>query len=186
MNDECWIEIKRADFLNAIQSLKPTARIKSAPERELQIGLVDDQAVFSTQGASVSISACGNWSGIVCIRLTYFLTFLVAKPSESIVKIIYKDGKLRVSSARFPSKWVDSEEREITELLSQHTNMPKKENILKYKCPKCRRKQGVALDSLESGPFASEEVKRLFEVAESVHHGFGCLSCGNTWADQYV
>lgn len=186
MSTECWIEMKRTDFLGAIQSLKPTARIKSAPERELQIGLVDGQAVFSTQGASASVAAYGSWSGIACTRLAYFLTFLVAKPTESIIKIIYEDGKLRVSSARFPSKWADSEERETSDLLSQHTITPKKENILKYKCPKCRRKQGVALDSLERGPFASEEVKRLFVAAEAVHHGFGCLSCGNTWADQYV
>jgi hypothetical protein len=34
-------ELKRTDFLTAIQSIKTTVRIKSAPARELQIGPVN-------------------------------------------------------------------------------------------------------------------------------------------------
>jgi hypothetical protein len=184
VNSEHWIEMKRADFLNALQLLKPTARITSALERELQIGLIKGQAVFSVQGASESMEASGSWAGIACTKLAFFLPFLAVKPAASDVRIIFQDGAIFVCSARFPAKWAESNERETAERLSQHKAMPAKENILKFKCRQCHKKQGVALDSLEYGPFSSEEVRRLFEAAELVNHGFGCLSCGMTWMDQ--
>lgn len=186
MNTEHWLELKRTDFLAALQSLKPSTRIKNSPERDLQIGLINGQAIFSVQGASSSKPAKGSWPGIANIRLMYFLTFLVAKPSESTIRISYADEKIKVSSARFPAKWIDSNDLFALEQLDQHANTPTKENTLKFKCPKCRRKQGVPLHSLPPESFASIEIKKLMALAEKLEHGFACTSCGATWAEQTV
>lgn len=186
MSNEYWIELKQTDFLAALQALKPTLSVKNAPERELQIGLINGQAVFTIQGASASKPATGSWPGLAGIRLAYFLTFLVAKPPENSIRITYADGKIKVSSARFSAKWVNSNDLLTGEQLHQHARTPTKENILKYKCPKCRRKQGLPLHSLPSGPFATSETKKLLAEAEKLGHGFACTSCGTTWAEQVV
>ena len=77
MNFEYWIELKRADFLSALKTLKPTLRVKSAPPRELQIGFEDSQVIFAIQGNSATKPATGNWPGLAEIKLSYFLSFLV-------------------------------------------------------------------------------------------------------------
>lgn len=186
MQTEHWIELKRTDFLAALKAVKPTVRVKNSPERELQIGLVNGLAIFSVQGASASMPATGSWPGLASIRLIYFLTFLVAKPVESIIRISYSEEKIKVSSARFSARWADNNDLLTIEQLGQHSTTPTKENILKFKCPKCRRKQGVPLHSLPSGPFASNEAIKMLASAEENDHGFACTSCGATWAEQAV
>ncbi len=49
-----WIELKRTDFLSVLKEMNPSLRVRSAPERKLQIGLINSQIVFSVQGATVS------------------------------------------------------------------------------------------------------------------------------------
>ena len=186
MSTEKWVELKRTDFLAAIQSIKPAVRIKSAPARELQIGLVNGQLVFSVEGASARAPATGHWPGLASLRLAYFLTFLVAKPTERLVRITFADEKVSVSSARFPAQWSDTSALPTGEQLLQHAASPPKENILRFKCPKCRRVRGVAFDSISSGPFVTDTVKDMVLAGESLGHGFGCLSCGRTWENQNV
>lgn len=181
-----WIELKRTDFLSALKDIKPSLRVKGAPERDLQIGLVNSQIVLSVQGKSVSRPAKGDWPGLASLRLAYFLTFLVAKPAESIVRISFIEGKIYTSSARFPAQWVDSNDLLTVTHLNHHASTPTKENTLKFKCPKCKLKQGVAFFSLTRGPFMTEKIKEILTEGESLEHGFGCLSCGKTWATQPI
>jgi hypothetical protein len=184
MTNNPWIELKRTEFLSALKEIKPSFRVRGAPERELQIGLVNSQVVFSVQGASVSRPAVGDWQGLASLRLAFFLTFLVAKPAESMVRISFVDGKIHASSARFPAKWVDSNDLLTVTHLNDHAKTPTKEETLKFKCPKCRRKQGVAFFSISQGPFMTDMVREMVTTGESFDHGFGCLSCGKTWATQ--
>jgi hypothetical protein len=186
MITEKWIELKRNDFLTVIQSIKPTVRIKSAPARELQIGLVDGKLVFSVEGASASAPATGHWPGLASLRLAYFLTFLVAKPTERLVRIAFADEKVSVSSARFPAQWRDTNALPVGEQLLQHAASPPKEKILRFKCPKCRRVRGVGLYTISAGPFVADAVKDMVLAGESLGHGFGCLNCGRTWEYQAV
>lgn len=184
MSSNPWIELKRTDFLSALKEIKPSLRVRSAPERELQIGLINSQIVFSVQGATVSRPATGFWPGLASLRLTYFLTFLVAKPAENVVRISFVDGKIHASSARFSAKWVGSDDLLTVTQLSDHAKTPTKEETITFKCPKCRRKKGVAFFSISQGPFMTDAVKNMVTVGESLDHGFGCLSCGKTWATQ--
>jgi hypothetical protein len=186
MITEKWIELKRTDFLSAIQSIKPTGRTRGAPARELQIGLIKGQLVLSREGAFASAPATGDWPGLASLHLAYFLTFLVAKPTECMVRITFSDEKISVSSARFPAKWSRTRALPTKEQLLKHAALPIKEDVLRFKCPKCRRIQGVAFDSISAGPFAADSVKRMMIAGESQGHGFGCLSCGWTWENQTV
>ena len=186
MNFEYWIELKRADFLSALKTLKPTLRVKSAPPRELQIGFEDSQVIFAIQGNSATKPATGNWPGLAEIKLSYFLSFLVAKPIENEIRIKFINQKIYISSAIFPAKWIFSEDSSIREKLHAHSSTPGIENVLKFKCQKCRKKQGVAFVSLSTGPLANESIKDFIKNADMLGHGFGCLSCGNTWDEQEV
>ena len=179
-----WIELKRADFLEALKTIKPTHRVKSAPERELQIGLINQQVILSIQGSSTSKPALGNWPGVASVRLAYFLTFLIAKPTEKITRITFKADKIHVSSARFAAQWMDSGEVETCEQLNLHANTLAKENTIKYKCKSCRRKQGIPLYNILSSAFLSDKFKKILLDVEKNDHGFICISCGNTWAEQ--
>lgn len=184
MSSNPWIELKRTDFLSALKEIKPSLHVRSASERELQVGLINSQIVFSVQGATVSRPATGFWPGLASLRLTYFLTFLVAKPAENVVRISFVDGKIHASSARFSAKWVDSDDLLTVTQLSDHAKTPTKEETITFKCPKCRRKKGVAFFSISQGPFMTDAMKNMVTVGESLDHGFGCLSCGKTWATQ--
>ncbi len=186
MNSPYWIELKRTDFLDALKSLKLALRVKGSPARDLQIGLIDGEVVFSVQGGTASSPASGNWPGLASLPLTYFLTFLVAKPSENPIRMTFADGKVHLSTARFPAKWVDSNDLLTGEQLHEHAVMPGIEEILKFKCPKCRRKKGVAFVSLSAGSFTPDGIKNMLHAGESLGHAFGCLACSATWVEQVV
>jgi hypothetical protein len=179
-----WIELKRTDFLDALKKIKPSLRVKGAPERELQIGLINGKAVFSVEGASASINAIGVWPGIASLRLAYFLTFLIAKPTEVTIRITYENKKISLSSARFPAEWIESSDLFTSEQIEKHTQSQTKEKTLKFKCPICKKKQGMPVDSLPRGAFAAENLVKLKNIAELNEHGFACTACGSTWAEQ--
>jgi hypothetical protein len=45
-----WIELKRTDFLSVLKEINSSLRVWSAPERKLQIGLVNSQIFFQCKG----------------------------------------------------------------------------------------------------------------------------------------
>lgn len=184
--NEQWIELKRTDFLSILKAVKPTLRVKSAPDRDLQISFENNHLVMSVQGDIAKKPAKGQWRGIASTKLSYFLTFLVATPDETIVRISFADDKVKVSSARFKASWVDLPDTQNNTEQNKHAALPVNELILKFKCPKCRRKQGVALEALTTGLIIADEIKTLFEAANAEGHGFGCLSCGKTWDEHLV
>lgn len=181
MNTEQWLELKRTDFLSVIKAIKPTLRVKNAPERDLHLSFENDHIVMSVQGGIAKTPANGHWTGIASTKLSYFLSFLVGIPSESVVRISFSDGKLKVSTARFKASWAELSDQRRDIEQAKHAALPVQEAILKFKCPKCRRKQGVSLDALSTGLIITEEFKLLFATAKNLGHGFGCMVCGCTW-----
>jgi len=186
MENDYWIEIKRKDFLDALKEIKPALRVRGAPERELQIGLVNSQLIFSVEGAFASRPAKGNWPGIASTRLAYFLTFLAANPAEASIRISYQDQKIRASTAVFTSKWRHSNDLYTGDLLHTHSTSQAAEKAPKFICPVCHKKQGVPIDSLPRGVFTDYKSRRLEKTADSLGHGFGCKACGHTWEEQVL
>jgi DNA-directed RNA polymerase subunit M/transcription elongation factor TFIIS len=184
--NEQWIELKRTDFLSILKTIKPTLRVKSAPDRNLQIGFENNHLVMSVQGETARKPAKGDWNGIASTKLYYFLTFLVAIPEEPTVRISFLDEKIKVSTAKFKATWAELPGAAISSEQAKHAALPVKEVVLKFKCPKCRRKQGVVLEALTTGLIIPEEFKTLIASAKSAGHGFGCLSCGKTWEEQVI
>jgi hypothetical protein len=80
--------------------------------------------------------------------MKYFLTFMIAKPVENVVRISFVDGKIHASSARFTANWVNSNDLLTVTNLNDHAKASTKEEILTFKCPKCRSKKGVAFFSI--------------------------------------
>ena len=181
-----WLEMRRTGFLEALKAIKPTLRVASAPERQLQIGYLEGRAVFAVEGTKSSVEASGQWPGIACVRLSHFLAFLVAKPGEPLVHMSYANSKIVLGTARINAEWLSAKNTSSSAQLERHAVTPTKENVLRFKCPSCRRKQGVAIDSLSTSAFASPAVKALLAEARQAQHGFGCLSCASTWDEQIV
>lgn len=186
MGTEQWLELKRTDFLSVLKAIKPTLRVKGAPERDLKLSYENDHLVMSIQGGIARTPAKGPWNGIACTKLSYFLSFLLGKPSETIIRISFSENKLKVSTATFKASWSDLPERHLGIEQAKHTALPVNEVILKFKCPKCQRKQGVAIDALTTGILIPENFKTLHTTAHKNDNGFGCLLCGWTWAEQSI
>jgi hypothetical protein len=184
MQTDPWIEVKRTDFLAALKVLKPANRIRIA-DRELQIGYVDQKVVFTVDGGSSVKPAQGDWPGLAMVKLMYFLTFLAAKPVEEVVRISYVDGRIHASSGRLAAQWSDNV---MLSNLALHADVatPPSGHVVKFKCPKCRRMQGMAFDSLFSGSMAKASIKTMVDAGVRKGHGFGCLVCGHTWANQVL
>ena len=66
------------------------------------------------------------------------------------------------------------------------TATPPSGHVVKFNCPKCRRMQGMAFDGLFSGSMAKESIKTMVDAGVRKGHGFGCLACGHTWANQVL
>ena len=181
MNTEQWLELKRTDFLSMLKDIKPGLRVKNAPERDLHLSFENDHLVMSVQGGIAKRPANGHWTGIASTKLSYFLSFLVGIPSESVIRISFSGGKLKVSTARFKASWSELSDHRLDNEQAKHAALPVQEAILKFKCPKCRRKQGVSLDALSTGLIIPEQFKLLFDTAGNLGHGFGCMVCGCTW-----
>ncbi len=120
------------------------------------------------------------------LRMKYFLTIMIAKPVENVVRISFVDRKIHASSARFTANWVDSNDLLAVINLNDHAKTSTKEETLTFKCPKCRRKKGVAFFSISQGPFMTDLVKNMVTLGKSLGHGFGCLVCRKTWRTQSV
>jgi hypothetical protein len=184
MSQPIWLELKRTDFLAALQEIKPTLKVKSAPERQLQIGYVDGRVVFSIQGALASKPAAGDWPGIAQVRLDQFLSFLIAKPTEPVVRIAIVGEKLHVATARFAVTWDSTGGPLAQSELARHARSTPKELRIKLRCPICDRVQGVSFDWYAVGPLGDAKVMELVHKGQQLGHGFGCLRCGGTWNDQ--
>lgn len=181
-----WLEMKRTGFLEALRSLKPAPRVRSSPERQLQIGFGNGFAVFAVEGASTSVAANGDWPGLASVRLAHFLAFLIAKPIDPVVRITFTDNKIFIEAARIHAEWTQLKTKSALQQLDRHRQTPAKENRFRFTCPNCNRKQGVAVESLSPSSLASEPVKALLKAAGYLNHGFGCLRCGSTWESQIV
>jgi len=101
MDTDQWLELKHTDFFSVLKAIKPTLRVKGAPERDVHLSYENDQLVLSIQGGIARTPAKGHWNGIACTKFSYFLSFLVGKPSETIIRISFSENKLKVSTATF-------------------------------------------------------------------------------------
>jgi hypothetical protein len=186
MSAHHWIELKRTDFLAAIRSIEPPKHPKVLREAECQIGLVNGQLVLAIQGASAVAPSIGHWPGIASVRLPYLLSFLVARPVETVVRIVLVGERLHIGSARIPARWADSNDLLTGAHLDAYAKSANSIDLIKFKCRKCRRKQGIAFASVPSGPGSTDAIKRILKTGEPLGHGFGCLVCGHTWDKQSV
>ena len=186
MSANHWIELKRTDFLATIRSIEPPKRPKVLREAECQIGLVNGQLVLAIQGASAVAAAIGHWPGIASVGLPYLLSFLVARPVEAVVRIVMVGERLHIGTARIPARWSDSNDLLTGVHLDDYAKSANSIDLIKFKCRKCRRKQGVAFASVPSGPGTTDQIKRILKTGEPLGHGFGCLVCGHTWDQQAV
>lgn len=102
-----WLEISRDDFLAAIKSLKPARVLKSYLSKELQIGLIDQEAVFCIEGVQVRHPAKGDWTGFASVKYGMLHAFLKVKPTDDPIRLAYEGQRLRVGTTRFGATWIN-------------------------------------------------------------------------------
>jgi hypothetical protein len=82
-----WLEIGRKDFVDAIRRLKPGRRTKSMLNWEIQIGFINDEAVFCINGAETRRAAKGEWPGFVGFNFGQALSYTKVQPIHDPVRL---------------------------------------------------------------------------------------------------
>lgn len=185
MQSAPWLEIKTTDFLAALKAIKPTRTIKMLGDQQLQIGFVGGQVVFAVDGGTASRPAQGDWPGLATVKLLHLLSFLKVKHVESVIRFSFVDGRIHVGSARFAALWASNQMIADLTVQSNASTAPSGHQV-RFKCPHCKKMQGVSFDSLFYGPMAKATIKSMVDEGSRLGHGFGCLLCGKTWANQHV
>ncbi len=181
-----WIELSRDDFLDAIKRLKPGRMLKSFALKELQIGLVKEEAVFCIEGATTRRPASGVWNGFACVSYGMLLPYLKVKPEVDRVRLELDQGRLRIGTTRFPSRWIDASPWISQMALEAHFMGPADELLPKLFCSKCGKREGVALNSLVQAAVLTESQKKLTELLEKTGASHGCESCFHVWKEIYA
>jgi len=178
-----WIELKRDDFLDAINRLKPKRLLKSYAILELQISFLNSEVIFCVNGAETKKPAIGEWSGFVCLRYGLLLPFLKIKPQSDPLKIEYVDAKIKIETARLTAKWIQKSNLDTQASIDAHllSDQPDKIN-LKF-CPSCGKKKGMAIDLLPIKSKLDAEQLRLQMLADNTNANTGCLTCGYVWIE---
>lgn len=184
--DTPWMEISRDDFLDAIKRLKPGRMLKSFSLKELQIGLVNEEAIFCIEGATTRRPASGVWNGFACVSYGMLLPYLKVKPEGDPVRLGFDQGRLRIGPARFQSRWIDASPWISEMALDAHFMGPTDLPLPKLFCPKCGKRAGVALDSLMEAAVRTESEKKLMGLLEKTGASHGCGSCFHAWKEIHV
>ncbi len=181
VSDTPWMELTRDDFLDAIKRLKPARMPKSYALKELQIGLVKEEAIFCIEGATTQRPASGVWNGFACVSYGMLLPFLKFKPEGDRVRLVFDQGRLKIGSTRFQARWIDASPWISQMALEVH--FMGSSDLPKLFCPQCGKREGVALDSMLEKSVRTEQQEKLIEKLETINATHGCGSCFHGWKE---
>jgi hypothetical protein len=176
-----WLELTREDFLSALKRLKPGRMLKSYLTKELQIGLLNGEAVFCIEGAQTRRPATGQWTGFACVSYGLLLPFLKVPPDADPVRITFDDGRLRIGTVRFSSRWIQASPWISEMALEAHFMTPPNEPLL-Y-CPRCGKRKGIDISGVTQKSKPKPEEKRLVDLFEDTPATHGCTACFHGWAE---
>lgn len=183
-----FLVIRKTDFLNAIRTIKPRKLTKAVYSSEVQLGHLENEAVFCVNGAQSRCPARGQWSGLARFRFIHLLSLLKVPPKVNPVLIQYGHGKLIIETSRITAGWAEVSEWVGSMALEAHLQdlPPEEENVPPLYCPRCGRRKGVPYDpvALQAGRYPIPEEKIFFRGnpfnADPTHE---CGECGHRWAD---
>ncbi len=178
-----WIELSRDDFLEAIKRLKPGRMLKSYQTKELQIGLDGEEAIFCIEGATPRRPAQGSWHGFACISYGLLLPYLKVKPEAERVRLVFDQGRLKIGTARFQARWIDTSPWISRMALEAHFFGPATPPGPKLYCPRCGKRQGVARDDIEQKAKRSLQEDKFLIHLERIGASHGCGSCSHAWKE---
>lgn len=181
VTDTPWMEVSRDDFLGAIKRLKPARMLKSFAFKELQIGLVKEEAIFCIEGATTRRPASGVWNGFACVSYGMLLPFLKVKPEGDRVRLVFDQGRLRIGSTRYQARWIDASPWISQMALEVH--FMGSSDLPKLFCPKCGKREGVALESILEKSVRTDQQEKLIVQLEKTKASHGCGSCFHGWKE---
>lgn len=181
------LEIRKSDFVDAIGTLMPKRVNAAARLAEFQLGHVDGEAVFCTNGAQTRRSARGVWPGFACFRFALMLAVLKTPPPGPSIEIRRSDAAVQIGATRAPARWIESSEWIAEMALESHLHGPEETPApQELYCPKCgRRKRMLFRDLLRHAgrcPTPQERIHIGGRIlgAEPTRE---CRSCGNQWIE---
>lgn len=179
-----WLELGRGDFLEALACLRPRRVSKTHLLKELQIGLVRGEAVFSMEGVESRQPARGQWGGIACMSYGMLYRFLRYPPETDAVRLVYDGRKLQLGNSRFDAMWVGASELAGDALLNAHVMAT--EDTRRWRCPGCELKQARRLDGLPSRVRMTPGLRLLISIRDGTEATHACPNCGYAWKEVSV
>lgn len=178
---DVWLELSREDFLCALARLKPPRMSQAYLRKELQLGLVDGEAVFSMEGAEHRQPAVGSWNGLACMTYGMLYPYLEIKPASERVRLIFEDNKLRLGTRRFNATWISTTPTVTQALINAH--FMSDEDNRKWRCPMCEAKQVRCLGGLPARARLTKQDRLLIAIRDSTEASHACGNCGYAWVE---
>lgn len=142
------ITLDTPEFLKALRRLKPKRVNKAVQADALYIAYLDSQAVFCTSGVETRCPVLGaKWPGYASVTFGFLLPFLRVKPIRPQVSISFADGRLKIETLSWPSKWATTQPWIAAASIEAHffDDLPAAKADLMY-CPKCGKRNGAELE----------------------------------------
>lgn len=177
-----WIELSRNDFLDAIKQIKPGRMLKSFLLRELQIGLVNGEAIFAVEGASTRRPAQGCWNGFACLAYGMLYPYIKVRPDTDPVRLTFENGRLKIGTTRFQARWIEASPWISEMALDAHFFGPITSHQKLY-CPRCGKREGMSRGALLDLPVRSPALEDLLNLLEAHDASHGCVLCRYSWAE---
>lgn len=176
-----WMELARDDFVDALKMLSPGRMLKSRLAQELQIGLVNGEAVFCIEGAITRCPACGDWNGFVSLAYGSVAPYIRVRPSSDPVRLTFEGQRLKLEQSRFPARWTEVSPWISDMVLNAHFLGSDETPLPKLWCPSCGKRDAVAHEALLAQVKRSQDDETLLMLLERHGATHACRSCRYGW-----
>jgi hypothetical protein len=179
-----WLEIARKAFIASIRRLKPARTLKSMLNQEIQVGFINDEAVFCINGAQTRCPAKGDWPGFVCFNFGHALSYTRVPPVNDPVRLEFVNDRLRIETSRIPATWIEAPAWIASmglDVRFQSSEQSPAEPT--HFCPSCGKKAGVSLAALSVKARRTMIEQALHDLKDDGLATHGCQACAHVWAE---
>jgi hypothetical protein len=137
--------IDAEEFISVLKRFKPKRSKKVLLEREMYIAFFNGEAIFCVHGIQTRCHVeSANWVGYIAVSSAVVLSYLVAKPTSPVVRLIVDETTFRMDNVSMRCKVMPSPEWITAMSFEAHLHddqAASPQDIAMY-CPKCGKKRG--------------------------------------------
>ncbi len=178
-----WMELSRDNFVHALKTLSPGRITKALMSKELQIGLVNGEAVFCIQGASTRCQASGQWNGFVCLPYGSLSPYVRVPPDKDPVRLTFETNRLKLGGSRYPARWIDASPWISDMALTAHLFGPDEQPGAALQCPMCGKHSVLSRGGLLTKIVRTSREESMLNLLERYDATHACSGCRYGWRE---